>query len=185
LKDTKTALEDRELSLREAEPRQRFRYGFSEGMQSQPYSTSDGVAASTKQFLEDSTDNSIVQDFIQHVTTELGIDPVPEIHLHTDPAWSEHNQSFGRYDPELHTLNVSMPNRHVMDVLRTVAHELVHCSHKINSMVSCLMTQVRQVVVGKMMPMPVQASSCVTGPTLIPNTLHMIHWKKVRFGLHS
>jgi hypothetical protein len=129
LKDTKTALEDRELSLREADkPRQRFRYGFSEGMQSQPYSTSDGVAASTKQFLEDSTDDNIVQDFIQHVTTELGIDPVPEIHLHTDPAWSEHNQSFGRYDPELHTLNVSMPNRHVMDVLRTVAHELVHCS---------------------------------------------------------
>jgi hypothetical protein len=128
LKDTKTALEDRELSLREAEPRQRFRYGFSEGMQSQPYSTSDGVAASTKQFLEDSTDNNIVQDFIQHVTTELGIDPVPEIHLHTDPSWSEQNQSFGRYDPESHTLNVSMPNRHVMDVLRTVAHELVHCS---------------------------------------------------------
>jgi hypothetical protein len=128
LKDTKTALEDRELSLREAEPRQRFRYGFSEGMQSQPYSTSDGVAASTKQFLEDSTDNNIVQDFIQQVTMELGIDPVPEIHLHTDPAWSEQNQSFGRYDPESHTLNVSMPNRHVMDVLRTVAHELVHCS---------------------------------------------------------
>jgi hypothetical protein len=194
LKDTKTALEDRELSLREAEPRQRFRYGYSaevdeasladmrsafardpnlkttkqeifhgpdeyekvrkqreaerqakiakmarmpmkpwsggleEGMQSQPYSTSDGVAASTKQFLEDSTDDNIVQDFIQHVATELGIDPVPEIHLHTDPAWSEHNQSFGRYDPESHTLNVSMPNRHVMDVLRTVAHELVHCS---------------------------------------------------------
>jgi hypothetical protein len=129
LKDTKTALEDRELSLREADkPRQRFRYGFSEGMQSQPYSTSDGVAASTKQFLEDSTDNNIVQDFIQHVTAELGIDPVPEIHLHTDPSWSEQNQSFGRYDPDSHTLNVSMPNRHVMDVLRTVAHELVHCS---------------------------------------------------------
>jgi hypothetical protein len=78
--------------------------------------------------LEDSTDDSIVQDFIQHVTAELGIDPAPEIHLHTDPAWSEQNQSFGRYDPESHTLNVSMPNRHVMDVLRTVAHELVHCS---------------------------------------------------------
>ena len=103
--------------------------GLEEGMQSQPYSTSDGVAASTKQFLENAeSDDSIVQDFIQQITTELGIDPVPEIHLHTDPSWSEHNQSFGRYDPESHTLNVSMPNRHVMDVLRTVAHELVHCS---------------------------------------------------------
>jgi putative chitinase len=128
LKDAMMAAQDRELSLREA-PRQKFRYGFSEGMQSQPYSTSDGVAATTKSFLED-TDNSndIVNDFIQHVVTELGIDPIPEIHLHTDPEWSEHNHSFGRYDPESHTLNVSMPNRHVMDVLRTVAHELVHCS---------------------------------------------------------
>ena len=128
--DARRAAQDRELSLREADrPQQRFRYGFSEGHQGQPYSSEDGVAASTKQFLENSeSDDNIVQDFIQQVTTELGIDPVPKIHLHTDPKWSEHNQSFGRYDPESHTLNVSMPNRHVMDVLRTVAHELVHCS---------------------------------------------------------
>jgi hypothetical protein len=133
LKDAKTALQDLELSLREANrPQKKFRYGFSEDMEDptqQPYSTADGVAPTTKSFLE-ATDNSndIVNDFIQQVTTELGIDPVPEIHLHSDPSWSEHNQSFGRYDPESHTLNVSMPNRHVMDVLRTVAHELVHCS---------------------------------------------------------
>jgi putative chitinase len=103
--------------------------GLEEGMQSQPYSTSDGVAASTKQFLEDSnTETNLVQEFIQHTATELGIDPLPEIHLHTDPAWSTNNHSFGRYDPDSHTLNVSMPNRHILDVLRTVAHELVHCS---------------------------------------------------------
>ena len=134
LKDAKTALQDLELSLREAnKPRQRFRYGFGENImdiaQQQPYSSADGVAQTTKSFLEDTgNSNEIVQDFIQQVTTELGIDPMPEIHLHTDPEWSEHNHSFGRYDPDSHTLNVSMPNRHVLDVLRTVAHELVHCS---------------------------------------------------------
>jgi len=134
LKDAKTALQDLELSLREAnKPRQRFRYGFGENMmdtaQQQPYSSADGVAQTTKSFLEDTgNSNEIVQDFIQQVTTELGIDPMPEIHLHTDPEWSEHNHSFGRYDPDSHTLNVSLPNRHVLDVLRTVAHELVHCS---------------------------------------------------------
>ena len=128
--DARRAAQDRELSLREADrPQQRFRYGFSEGHQGQPYSSEDGVAASTKQFLENSeSDDNIVNDFIQQITTELGIDPMPEIHLHTDPAWSEHNHSFGRYDPDSHTLNVSLPNRHVLDVLRTVAHELVHCS---------------------------------------------------------
>jgi hypothetical protein len=131
--DTRRAAQDLELSLREANrPQKKFRYGFSEDMMDptqQPYSSANGVAPTTKSFLED-TDNSneIVQDFIQQVTMELGIDPAPEIHLHTDPEWSEHNHSFGRYDPDSHTLNVSLPNRHVLDVLRTVGHELVHCS---------------------------------------------------------
>jgi putative chitinase len=129
LKDAMMAAQDRELSLREA-PRQRFRYGFSEGHQGQPYSSEDGVAASTKEFLEDagSNDQNLVHEFIQHTAMELGIDPMPEIVLHTNPEWSTNNHSFGRYDPESHTLNVSLPNRHVLDVLRTVAHELVHCS---------------------------------------------------------
>ena len=98
-----------------------------EGHQGQAYSSEDGVAASTKMFCEDN-DDAKIHDFIQHVATELGIDPMPKIHLHTDPKWSTSNHSFGRYDPDTHTLNVSMPNRHILDVFRTVAHELVHCS---------------------------------------------------------
>jgi hypothetical protein len=94
--DARRAAQDRELSLREADrPQQRFRYGFGEGMQSQPYSTSDGVAASTKQFLEDSnSETNLVQEFIQHTAMELGIDPIPEIHLHTDPEWSDQQSQF-------------------------------------------------------------------------------------------
>jgi pyrimidine deaminase RibD-like protein len=102
--------------------------GLEEGHQGQPYSSEDGVAASTKMFCEEDDDDTLVHEFIQHTATELGIDPLPEIVLHTDPAWSTKNHSFGRYDPDTHTLNVSMPNRHILDVLRTVAHELVHCS---------------------------------------------------------
>lgn len=126
--DARQAAQDRALSLREA-PRKKFRYGFSEGHQGQPYSSDDGVAASTKMFVsEDDDTETRVHEFIQHVVSELGIDPVPHIRLHSDPEWSTHNHSFGRYDPDTHTLNVSMPNRHILDVLRTVAHELVHCS---------------------------------------------------------
>ena len=126
LKDAKTALQDRELSLRE-EPRKRFRYGYGSTMVEA--STPDGVSPTTCMFLnEDDEIENKIREFIQHVTAELGIDPMPEIHLHTDPEWSVHNHSFGRYDPDSHTLNVSMPNRHILDVLRTVAHELVHCS---------------------------------------------------------
>lgn len=102
--------------------------GVKEGHQGQPYSSEDGVAASTCMFLNEGDDENLVHEFIQHTAMELGIDPLPEIQLHTDPEWSTHNHSFGRYDPDSHTLNVSMPNRHILDVLRTVAHELVHCS---------------------------------------------------------
>ena len=121
--DARAAARDRELSLREA-PRKKFRYGFSEGHQG----SEDGVSPSTKMFLSETDDEHVVQQFIQHTVSELGIDPLPNIKLHTDPDWSTHNHSFGRYDPDTHTLNVSMPNRHLLDVLRTVAHELVHCS---------------------------------------------------------
>ena len=88
LKDAKTALQDLELSLRE-EPQKRFRYGFNSEVNEA--STPDGVSPTTQMFLnEDDEIESKVRDFIQHVTTELGIDPMPEIHLHTDPEWSVH-----------------------------------------------------------------------------------------------
>jgi hypothetical protein len=61
------------------------------------------------------------------VVDQLSINDLPEIVLHNDPAWSEQNHSFGRYTPEMHTLEVNLANRHIMDVLRTTAHELVHC----------------------------------------------------------
>jgi predicted chitinase/pyrimidine deaminase RibD-like protein len=131
MKQRQAAADERQEKIRKISrgPVKPWSGGVEEGMQSQPYSTSDGVAASTKEFLEDTgSDNNLVHEFIQHTATELGIDPLPEIHLHTDPSWSTSNHSFGRYDPDTHTLNVSMPNRHILDVLRTVAHELVHCS---------------------------------------------------------
>jgi len=86
----------------------------------------DGVNPSTKMFLE-SDNESVVYEFISYVCDRLGIVQQPKIILHTDPAWSEQTQSFGRYNPDSHTLEVNLANRHIMDILRTVAHELVHC----------------------------------------------------------
>jgi hypothetical protein len=57
---------------------------------------------------------------------ELGIDQQPRLRLRRDPAWSQRNHSFGQFDPATNKLNVSIADRHVMDILRTVAHELVH-----------------------------------------------------------
>jgi len=119
LYQAKNAARDAELSLAEQnKPRERVRYGFSE--------SPDGVNPTTKMFLE-SNNESTVHQFISYVCDRLGITRLPEILLHTDPAWSEQTQSFGRYTPETHTLEVNLANRHIMDILRTVAHELVHC----------------------------------------------------------
>jgi len=121
--DARNAARDEELSLAEkARPKQRITYGF---VNESP----DGVNPSTKMFLEEpgNEDEATVRDFINFVSQKLGITSMPEIVLHTDPEWSRQNKSFGRYTPETHTLEVNLANRHVMDTLRTTAHELVHC----------------------------------------------------------
>ena len=106
-----------------------------EGHQGQPYSSADGVAASTQMFLNEDDTENIVQEFIQHTAERLGIEHMPEIQLHDDDEWSEQNHSFGMYVPELHVLHVNLRNRHIMDILRTTAHELAHCrQHEIEKL---------------------------------------------------
>jgi Putative amidoligase enzyme len=91
-------------------------------------STPDGVSATTKMFLEQDSASTtdIVRDFVDFCVGELGIEAQPRLRLRRDPAWSQRNHSFGQFDPATNELNVSIADRHVMDILRTVAHELVH-----------------------------------------------------------
>jgi hypothetical protein len=68
----------------------------------------------------------IVNEFVSFVQQRLDIDNMPRIKIKRDPAWSERNKTFGMFVPDSNTLYVSVANRHVMDVLRTLAHELTH-----------------------------------------------------------
>jgi hypothetical protein len=151
LYDAQAAARDRELSLnerRKKKKRVRYAYGgywmpgfaFGDGgegggdggggesVREDATLTPGGINPSTKMFLEDDANKSTLQQFMQYVISELGIDSVPRTILHKNSHWSEHNHSFGSYDPESNTLHVSLPNRHILDVMRTVAHELVHCA---------------------------------------------------------
>ena len=137
LKQAKTQAHDLALSLAEREkPRTKFRYGFLEGHQGQPYSSEDGVAPSTQMFLnETDQDEQLVNEFIKDTAVKLGINRMPTIHLHRDDDWSVDNTSFGMYVPENHELHVNLSGRHLMDILRTTAHELVHCKqHEISEL---------------------------------------------------
>ena len=125
LRTAKTAARDRELSLAEQQPKPKRVWGFVESAGLTP----DGVGTSTAMFLteKDADSTKIVNAFIQQVAVQLGIKRMPEIVLYLDTGWSQGNHSFGRYDPDNHVLQVSLANRHILDILRTVAHELIHC----------------------------------------------------------
>lgn len=90
-------------------------------------STWDGVSPDTDEFLSEDSNENIVQDFIRDTAHRLGIERTPKVELHQDADWSRDEHSFGMYEPDSHTLHVNMANRHLMDILRTTAHELAHC----------------------------------------------------------
>jgi len=99
-----------------------------EGHQGHPYSSEDGVAPTTAMFVtEDDSPESIVQDFIRDTAKRLGIENMPRVELHHNDDWSVAHHSFGMYEPESHTLHVNLNDRHILDILRTTAHELAHC----------------------------------------------------------
>ena len=118
-----------ELSLKEKAAPQPFKYGFKSVVDEA--STPDGVSPSTCMFLDDEepgvkSDEEILKDFVDFVTAELEIENMPAIKLRKDPQWPVVHKTFGRYIDDRHMLEVAWGSRHIMDVLRTVAHELTH-----------------------------------------------------------
>jgi len=75
---------------------------------------------------EQQSSASILQKFTEYVCDKLGIESCPKIKIRRDPQWSQVNGTFGHYDPDNNTLEVSVAGRHMADVMRTLAHELVH-----------------------------------------------------------
>lgn len=68
----------------------------------------------------------IINDFLLYVQEEIGIETLPKVHLVTDRSFAVTNRSFGAYKPSSRELFVYIANRNTADVLRTLAHELVH-----------------------------------------------------------
>lgn len=69
---------------------------------------------------------AVIKDFIFYAKNELGIEHLPKVNLVTDRAFATTNHSFGAYKPENQDINVYIANRNMADILRTLAHELVH-----------------------------------------------------------
>jgi hypothetical protein len=143
LYDARNAAKDELLSLDERRKKKKkkksVRYGFggywypgtAYAGQDHPAGTEGGDGGGDgggESIREDAgvTDEQILKDFVDFCVKELKIKRMPVVKLRRDPQWSVRNKTFGRYNDDAETLEVSWGNRHIMDVLRTVAHELTH-----------------------------------------------------------
>ena len=70
----------------------------------------------------------ILLDFIKFAAEHLELKTLPKFDFVFDSKQSVENKSFGGYRPGAEYITITVKNRHIMDVCRTLAHELVHYS---------------------------------------------------------
>ena len=86
--------------------------------------------------LEDMAHEQMVQqhvnDFINHAKKHLGVDQLPNVELINNKKMAQENTSFGGYYPGEKVIRVNIAGRHPADILRTLAHEMVHYRQDMN-----------------------------------------------------
>jgi hypothetical protein len=79
----------------------------------------------TEEPIRDDGSLSIIKAFVDFACDRIGLDRPPQIKLIRDPKLASERRSFGGYMPG-GGIEITIGNRHIMDVLRTLAHEMVH-----------------------------------------------------------
>ena len=69
--------------------------------------------------------NEVINKFVKETCEYLGI-PSDKIEISYDPNEAKEMTSFGKHTPQDGIIRVVAANRNLGDVLRTLAHELVH-----------------------------------------------------------
>ena len=68
----------------------------------------------------------ILHDFIRFAAEHLELNSLPKFDFVFNDKRSVEHHSFGGYAPSAEHITITVKNRHIMDVCRTLAHELVH-----------------------------------------------------------
>ena len=76
-------------------------------------------------------DNS-KENFVEMFSTFLPIDRLPKF-IFEKEIKSDDQPTFGKYENGVHQLHVALQHRHPNDILRTIAHELVHFKQDLNN----------------------------------------------------
>lgn len=72
--------------------------------------------------------SDIVDDFVNFCANKLKLNELPKLTLVSDPKFSFDKKTFGMYEPAHDHTKININQRNIVDVLRTVAHELVHAA---------------------------------------------------------
>jgi hypothetical protein len=75
----------------------------------------------------------ILLDFIRFAAKDLELNSLPKFDFVFDSKGSMERGSFGGYQPGAEHITITVKNRHIMDVCRTLAHELVHYSQDLKN----------------------------------------------------
>ena len=67
-----------------------------------------------------------MRKFLVIAKEEIGLVKLPKIHWSWDPMVAPDSPSFGRFTNDDKAIKIIMRNRHPIDIMRTLAHELVH-----------------------------------------------------------
>jgi hypothetical protein len=76
------------------------------------------------------TTYTVLLDFIKFAAEHLELNSLPKFEFKFDTKRSVEHHSFGGYGSE--HISITVVNRHIMDVCRTLAHELVHYKQDLN-----------------------------------------------------
>ena len=71
---------------------------------------------------------AILHEFVRFAAEDLELKSLPEFDFVFNTKRSLEHKSFGGYAPGAEHITITVLNRHIMDVCRTLAHELVHYS---------------------------------------------------------
>jgi hypothetical protein len=65
-------------------------------------------------------------NFLKFACKELDITSCPKINLIQEPVSNNISNSFAAYSPDKKRIFLYVKNRHILDILRSLCHELVH-----------------------------------------------------------
>ena len=76
---------------------------------------------------------AILHEFVRFAAEHLELKTLPKFDFVFNTKRSVEHKSFGGYAPGAEHITITVKNRHINDVLRTLAHEMVHYKQDLNN----------------------------------------------------